>query len=485
MKTPRFFPSMCLRTQWPVRVAIAVTAVLILITGGCSVVKKGTETTTSMLESLTGKDKGADLTNAVVVLQSEVMREADEYVGAVAQATTDFHARVPTIEARDAAQQWKLLEATAAYINATGENPVLNAVDMVVLASMSRIVMEDYWVGKKFGDAALPLLETHRHLETNAWKIVEKVLTPAQRDEVNKMIANFRRRFPEMRFVGAARFPELAAKLEKVGTVEEGKKGGNLLSMFDINPLAGLDPATQAIEQTRLLAQRITYYAQRAPMLLSWQVEMTTYQLAAQPEAQTVLSNLTDVAQSTTVFAGTAKELPKLVHDEREAAINQFFDRFAIERTNLLADLSQEETKLRGLLNETRQALGAGNDMAKSVNTAIQSLDTFVRYVSPPETNTAPAAPDTNSHPFNILDYGEAATRIGAMATNLTTMIFAANQSEAQVARLSRQATADAKEVIRYAFRLGAMLILLAGVIAGGLLWIHRRTLPALPNNNS
>jgi hypothetical protein len=59
------------------------------------------------------------------------------------------------------------------------------------------------------------------------------------------------------------------------------------------------------------------------------------------------------------------------------------------------------------------------------------------------------------------------------MATNLTTLIQTVNQSESQAARLSRQATADAKEVIRHAFRLGLVLIvvLLAGSVLAGLVY--------------
>ena len=44
------------------------------------------------------------------------MREADQYVGALAQATDDFHKKVTTTEARNLAQQWKLNGATVALI---------------------------------------------------------------------------------------------------------------------------------------------------------------------------------------------------------------------------------------------------------------------------------------------------------------------------------------------------------------------------------
>jgi hypothetical protein len=459
--------------RWLAGLRKAAPAALVVVIAGCSVVKQEATSTKSVIQSLAGRGDKRDPTNALVILQSEVMRGADMYVGTVAQATDDFRARVRTTEARDAAQQWKLMEATAAYINATGENPVVSVVDMAVLASVSRRVVEEYWVGQKFGEAARPLLEVHRALETNVWHILEGVLTPVQLEEVHQILREYQRKFPDLRYVAAARFPELAEKLGREHIEQVDQTSGNLLSLLSLNPLAGLDPTTQAIQQTRLLAARVSYYLHRMPTLWGWQAELTLYQLAAQPETQGVLSNLTDVAQSTKVFAQTAEGLPQLVNDQRQAAINQIFDRLAVERTNILADLGGEETKLRGLLSEARQTLQSGGQMADSVNAAIKSLDAFVQYVSPPETNPAPAAVDTNSHPFNVLDYGTAASHIGAMATNLTTLLQTVNQSESQAARLSRQATADAKEVIRHTFRLGLVLIvvLLAGSVLAGLVY--------------
>ena len=46
------------------------------------------------------------------------------------------------------------------------------------------------------------------------------------------------------------------------------------------------DPAVRAVEQTRLTAERMMYYFERAPLLLSWQVELMTYRVADQPAAQ-------------------------------------------------------------------------------------------------------------------------------------------------------------------------------------------------------
>jgi len=465
--------SLCCGRASTIRFALAV---LIAAASGCSVVQHETVATKSLFGSLTGEGGKSKTTNVVEVVQTGVMREADLYVGAVAQATDDFRIRVPTIEARNAAQQWKLTEATAAYINASGENPLFNAVDMVVLATLSRYVVEDYWVGEKYGEAARPLLVVHQQLESNAWTVVSVVLTPGQQEEVRKLLREYREEFPDMRYVAAVRLREVAGTLGKLpNEVEQGKKPGSLFSLLYINPLAGLDPTTVAIQQTRLLAQRAMYYAQRAPMLLGWQIELTTYQMAAQPEARGVLTDLDDVAQSTKVFAQTAAGLTNLVNAQREAAINQIFDRLALAQTNLVAELASQEAKLRSLLNETRQTLDAGSDMAKSANAAIQSLDAFMHYVSPPDTNAVASPPDTNSHPFNVLDYGTAATQVGAMARDLNTLLTSANRTAPEVEKLSKTAANDLQRVVHRAFWLGMVLIvvLLVGSVCAAL--VYRR----------
>jgi len=279
------------------------------------------------------------------------------------------------------------------------------------------------------------------------------------------------RQNPNQHNVAATRLTEFVNTLPQAAATSRRQNPGSVFSLLYLNPLAGLDPTTRAIEQTRYLAERGMFYAQRAPTLLGWQVELTTYQLAAEPETRQVLTNLNEVAQSTTVFAQTAEGLPKLVNEQREAAINQLLAGVAHERSNILVTLSAQEAQLRELLPQVRQTLTAGGDMANSVNGAVKSLDAFVRYVSPPETNSPP--PDTNSPPFNILDYGKAASQIEAMAKEINTLLTSVNQSVPQLTRVTEQATVNAKEVVNHAFRLGLVLILvfLVGAVLAGLAW--------------
>ena len=459
-----------------VRAAVLIGAAMALtaIGTGCRLVQSETLQTKSMLQSLVGARHEAAGTNALEVLQSEVMRNADIFVAAVARATDDFRVRVPTPAARLAALQWKLIEATSAYVNATGENPVLDAVDMAVLATLSRFVIEDIWVGRTFGEAARPLLETHVLLEAEAWKVLHPYLSPDQVRDLHSVLDDYRRRFPDSPFIATVRLPELAAALGRHSSAPGSpQRAASIFNLLYLDPLAGLDPAMQAVEQTRLLALRAMYYAQRAPMLLSWQVELTTYQLAAQPESQQVLGDLNGVSGSAQSLARTAELLPGLIHTEREEALNQFFIGVARERTNLLMDLASQEAALQRLLPQVRETLNAGQGAASSVREAIASLDGFVRMTTTPDTHSPPA---TSGPPFDVRDYGKAAEKIGVAARELNATLKSLDRTVPGLERLGDQATADAKAVVTHAFRLALILVLVAGVVAVVAVRICRRS---------
>jgi len=403
---------------------------------------------------------------SLALLEVEVMRFADSYAALEAEMADDFIAKAGTPRARIAGVKWKLNQATAAYIDASGPNAVLNALDLVVLATASRMVIETYGV-EVFGEPADSVLDVQRHLETNAWDLVDRVLNPAQQKELAEMIQAWRRQNPDQRHVEAIRFRELAAAVGKADQVET-PSPNSIFSLLFLNPLSGLDPTAVAIQQTRALAERAMYYSQRMPTLLNWQVQLLSLQLADQPEVRQILTDAERLTRSTEAFARLTDQLPKVVNDQREAGINQILAGLAAERTNLLAGLAAEEQKARVLLAETRETLNAGSQMATSVNSAVQSLDAFVRSVSP--ATNRPAA-DTNSKPFNVLDYGTAASQVGGAAKDLGGLLTNVNVTSPQLARFRQEATLDAQRVVQHAFWLGLalILVLLAGSVAAAL----------------
>lgn len=391
------------------------------------------------------------------VLQFKVMRFADDYVAKVSQAADEFSARVGTPEGRLAGVRVKLGQATAAYTDASGVNPIINALDMLVLVTVTRMAMEDYGI-EHYGDAVLPMLESQRRMETNVWNLSRGMLNASQEQELKNMILEWRRNNPHQVYVGNLRFTEFATALGKMPNQSK-VSPNSVFSLLYIDPFAGLDPTAAAIEETRQLGERFMYYAQRMPQLLAWQSEVVALELANQPESRQLLTNAQQLATSADTFARTAEQLPKVINDQRQAAIQQVFD-----------ELATQGKQSREMLVEARQTLTAGSETANSINSAIQSLDAFVRYVSPPDTNTTTMV-STNEHPFNVLDYGTAATQIGLAAHELNATLQTLNQTTPELVKLSEQASHQADHIVTRAFWLGLVLI---GVLIGGLAFAGR-----------
>ena len=428
---------------------------LLLALTGCSAVKiaSSQKETGANAVQLSGKASGPI---SSPVLQAEVLRFADTYVAMVSEACDDASAKSTNTAIRLAALRWKLDQATAAFNDATGDNPSVNALDLLVLVTMARYVVEDYGV-TTYGNVALPLLDTQRNLESNAWAMARSILQPSQEKELKDLIEEWRRKNPNQRDIGPIRFREFAATLgraPKQSTITP----TSIFSLLYIDPLAGLDPTTAAIEGIRELGERAMYYSQRMPMLLNWQTQLLVLQLTEQSAPQQMLNDANQLASAASVFAQTSQELPQVIKDQRQAAIQQILD-----------GLVAQGNKAGELATDTRLTLNSAASAASNINNAIQSLTAFVQYVSP--TNASTAAPGTNSPPFNVLDYGMAASQIGSAADNLSALLASANQTLPRMEKLSQQVTDNANRVTHHAFWFGLVLIFvfLAGSVVAGL----------------
>ena len=187
------------RTRWCRLLATSLSlTVLMLGFTGCRLMRPSASQPRAEIKSLQAPAKKPTGSDSITILQLQVMRFADLYATKVAQACDDFSASVGTPDARLDALRWKLGQSTSAFINASDPNPQLNALDLLVLATLSRMVVEDHYV-KKYGDAAQPWLETHRDLETDAWALARSELKPNQQQELRDMIQEWRRKNPNQR----------------------------------------------------------------------------------------------------------------------------------------------------------------------------------------------------------------------------------------------------------------------------------------------
>ena len=429
--------------------------ILTLAVAGCSSTPRpGSHPANQVLpRQLTGIPAGPVTAS---VLQAQVMRFADTYVAMVSQACDDITAATTNADIRLAALRWKLQQGTAAYNDATGPNPSVNALDLLVLATMARYVVEDYGVTIYGQDVVSPLIEAHQDMQTNAWTMAEGFLTPTQEKELRSLINEWRRRNPRQHEVGPIRFREFAAALGQAPP-QSRIRPTSIFSLLYLNPLAGLDPTTAAIEGMHQLGERTMFYTQRMPTLLNWQVQLLALELAAQPQSAQMFANINQFASAASVLSGTARQLPQVINDQRQAAIQQILD-----------GLISDENKSSQFLTNSRLTLYAVGNAATNLNTAILSLSEFMRILYP---TNAPESENTNSQPFDVLHYGIAATQIGDAARNLNTLLTTLNQTTPQLETLSQRTIANTNGVLDRAFWLALVLIifLLAGSVVAAL----------------
>ncbi len=460
---------------------LAVGLAALVASAGCSYLPFNKKAKTAGEVRIGGKDS----TLTISALQVENLRFSDAYVGTVSRAADVVAKRVGTREASVAALKWKLDQATAAFADATGPNPVWNALDLAVLASVSRMIVEDEKTREEFGDAVEHLVEVQRRLERDAWTLVGQFLTPDQIQELKGLIVEWRKQNPDDREAVGVHFRDFAEGLG-VSTATKARPT-SIFSMLYIDPLAGLSPTTVAIEQSRELAERVVAYAERAPTLVRWQAELLALQVQEQPAPREVVSDLDRTSRSIESISKTAEGLPVLVDEQRKAAIDQIFAGVAAEREAILAELEAKEATIQTLLGQLRETMNAGGAMGTSLTETIRSLDAFVHYVSPPPDPNAP--PAKSGKPFDPLDFGKAAVDVGGMARDLNALLRSANETAPALAKIGQSTGEDLKRVIDHAFWRGLVLILvlLVGYVGARLAYraLARRLEPEPPTSRT
>jgi hypothetical protein len=418
---------------------------LLVVSAGCSLIPRR------------GEQAAAERAAQLQALQAEIMRFADEYVGRMSSSVDRFQKDASSTTSRSAAQDWKVSQATSAYTIASGPNPIASALDFVVLATLSRMVMEDVWVRAEYGQRAHAVYEVHEQLETLSWALTDDVLTEDERQRVREMIDDWRAVNPNVAAVAYIHFADFVQSIDQRGT----RSDATLLGLVGLDPLSDLDPAVHELAQTRHLAERAIYYAQRVPNLLDMQIERLAYQLAMMPEARDLLANVDRASRAAEQAGDLASAVPEVIAREREAAIDQF-----------MTALIEQEHQTRTLAIELHELLDAGTATSESLNSTIHSLSSLLARIRP--TSTGSAGIGAAANPFDIAEYTEAAREFAATSRELERLIRTLDSSTPAVAAATRQAFAEARELVDYIFWRVAALILLSLLFLSAILAARR-----------
>ena len=409
--------------------------------------------------------KEAVTATRLLQLQARNMRYADLYVGTLLEATRRLETMEPDAQQRYALSGWLLANANTAYSNATAENAVVGCLDLVTLATLSRMIVEH--VGPdRFPDQAAELLAAHRELEAGAWELAADILTPAQQADLRRLLVDWRDKHPDSQIAPFVRFQEFASVTPSENGKNKVTMPSSLMGLVGLDPMAGLDPAVRQVEQSRLLAERALYYAQRVPIIFDLQLDRSVNRLAAGPESQKLQQQAASMTSSAERFAAVAEALPAAISAEREALIRQLND-----------TLNMQAATLRPMLVEMRGTLEAGSAAAASVDQATRSIDALVARFA-----KKPGEPDTG-RPFDVTEYAQAAAEIARAATVLDQLLGSAGTQAPRLGAALDAGASRGRSLVDYFFVRVAWLIALLCLGLLATLLLYRKLTPRVQSS--
>lgn len=437
-------------------------------------------------------------------VQAQVMDFADEMTLRLAEAIDQIEGRSQSIEGRTVAHRLKYTVAHGATIIASAQNPRIALVDMYVMISLQRALLEKNIVPQYFGTEADRLVQTFQTSEQEIKGLASKALSAEQLAEIDRLITQWLENNPDRVFAGYVRLSEFSAA-RQVSTAQAQKgRASNVLGFLFIDPLAGLDPTTREIEQARLLAERAFFYMQRMPMLISWQAELLVMDTVSEPESRTVLTSVESLTLSVEQISQDVDELnerfPELISAERQAileqldqtideqrqkSIDQALAGLSAERRALIDQLSDQEEQLRPLVTDLRQTVDSATALSDSVRSTTEQFEELAKLLRLDQ----PGESDPDAEPTDIRDVTEAlreTTRAAEELVRLSESIKGTTDPAALEERLvmieQRLVNAEntANRIMDKAFRLALTLVIV--LIVGLLLvvglgaWLRGRT---------
>jgi len=381
-----------------------------------------------------------------VDVQDQVLRAADVFLVGVTTAT-DKLGRDGALLSQVDLQTVKIAYTTTILALATGPNALSNLLDMIVLITRSRMMVEAYWLPEVYGESVRPFLDICQEAETQLWQIATPLLTAAQQEELLQTIHTLHQQdriSPTLLPAQALNFFTGVAKISQKKRTEP----SSVFSLFMLDPLSRLDPATRELAETRLFAERALFIAHWMPNLLRWEMELFTVKTVELPQVHQLLTDSTQLAAVADRLSQVAAQLPALLSSERE---------------KLLGALQEQKTGLSMLAREIQRTLATGSQMADSTNMTLKTFqEVMARFNS--------GRQDSSAEPFRIREYTDAAMQIHATATELVVLLQALDelagsphlaQVSAQFNVLAQHAQTSSKEVVDYVFQRALLLVLL------------------------
>ncbi len=365
---------------------------LALLCGGCGALPGGPMPETS--REIDGAETGGRVTSAEL---DELTRAfADRYVGLLYSVCDAIKKGNPDPAQRREAQALLLDCSTNVYDIASNPDAFTRLLDLVVVTSLLRRVwVDDGRARAVFGERSEPLARGMVRAQEEVRALAIRVLTDDQLWVVDSLLADWRAENPEMTAVSFVRFSNFATGRGRSAASEVLAARGFF---------AEIGEAGQAVDEARLLGERVFYRLKREPTLLRWQIEGMKDDLIATPEATAALANLNRLTDQ-------IEQLPGAIATEREAILGGLDDSLKGADTTM-ANLSEALDKGRefvAALEPAGQSLTGTLDAGHALFARFDEWDRWKTRVRP--------------RPFDIREQTEALKELATAAERINEML--------------------------------------------------------------
>lgn len=328
------------------------------------------------------KQTEQDAAQARAELQAAVMRFSDHFASRLIEGISEVEEQEPPTDIWRIVFEDLLFATHAAYIMAVDPTPSIAVLDLVVLVSLGRIAYEEDRI-PKYGEQVAPMGLAFQSLEPQVWAMAAELLTQQQQADLRAMIEAWR--------AGNPAFKSSSFALVRFGDFA-GFKADSSLSKATRSGMFGMKQAVREADRIRDLAERAMFVVTRMPLLSQGYVELVSSQALSRPEVRKMLDNVDQLTEvlaqfpelitserevvmadlmenATTLTRETVQDTWDWVSVERNDAVDQIFDRIAVERQATMELILSTEEPVRGVLSDVNQTVTAANELALSVNT--------------------------------------------------------------------------------------------------------------------
>lgn len=305
---------------------------------------------------------------------------ADRYVGLLYSVCDALKENNPDPAQRREAQVLLVDNATNIYDIASNADPFTRMLDLVVVTTLvSRVWDDDGRAVAVFGKRGQKLADALARAREESWTLAARVLTTDQLETLKLLLRDWRQENPEMVRGSFVRFSNFAL-------------GRNRSAAADVLEARGffaeIGQTGQAVDEARLLGDRMFHWLKRAPTLMRWQSAAMKDEWVATPELDTALDDIHRLTDE-------IEQLPANVATERKAILRGVDER--------LQHADRTIANVRGALDEANEFTDSLLPLSSSLQQTLQTGDDlFTRFDA-----LGPRQTEVGSSPFDIREYGQ------------------------------------------------------------------------------